>query len=47
MFAAGRGNMNGALEHHGTWNMIIQARTYDGVHLDMLGNLVKTMTVMN
>ena len=35
------------LEHLGTWNMSIQARTYDGVHLDMRGNLVKTMMVLN
>lgn len=47
MFGAGSGNKNGALEHLGTWNMSIQARTYDGVHLDMKGNLVKAMMVMN
>lgn len=35
------------LEHLGTWNMSIQANKYDGVHLDMRGNLVKAMMVMN
>ncbi|ORY67673.1 uncharacterized protein BCR38DRAFT_337046 [Pseudomassariella vexata] len=31
----------------GTWNMSIQATLYDGVHLDMRGNLLKAMMVMN
>lgn len=35
------------LEHLGTWNMSVQARTYDGVHLDLRGNLVKGMMVLN
>lgn len=35
------------VEHLGTWNMSIQSRTYDGVHLDMKGNLVKAMMVLN
>lgn len=35
------------LEHLGTWNMSIQARKYDGVHLDLRGNLVKSMMVVN
>lgn len=35
------------LEHLGTWNMSIQANKFDGVHLDMKGNLVKAMMVMN
>jgi hypothetical protein len=35
------------IEHLGTWNMSIQSNKYDGVHLDMKGNLVKTMMVMN
>ncbi|PQE21994.1 hypothetical protein CJF30_00009994 [Rutstroemia sp. NJR-2017a BBW] len=35
------------LDHLGTWNMSIQSRKYDGVHLDMKGNLVKAMMVMN
>jgi hypothetical protein len=35
------------VEHLGTWNMSIQSRTYDGVHLDMRGNLVKVMMVLN
>lgn len=35
------------LEHLGTWNMSIQANLYDGVHLDMKGNLVKAMMVLN
>lgn len=29
------------LEHLGTWNMSIQANLYDGVHMDMKGNLVR------
>ncbi|KAG4032047.1 hypothetical protein MFRU_008g03970 [Monilinia fructicola] len=35
------------LEHLGTWNMSIQARKYDGVHLDLRGNLVKGMMIIN
>ncbi|KAH0543744.1 hypothetical protein FGG08_001926 [Glutinoglossum americanum] len=35
------------VEHLGTWNMSIQSNKYDGVHLDMRGNLVKAMMVMN
>ena len=35
------------IEHLGTWNMSIQGNKYDGVHLDMRGNLVKAMMVMN
>jgi hypothetical protein len=35
------------LEHLGTWNMSIQADNYDGGHMDMKGNLVKTMMVLN
>ncbi|KAF7887971.1 uncharacterized protein EAF01_011125 [Botrytis porri] len=35
------------LEHLGTWNMSIQARKYDGVHLDLRGNLVKSMMIIN
>jgi hypothetical protein len=35
------------LDHLGTWNMSIQARKYDGVHLDLRGNLVKGMMIMN
>lgn len=35
------------VEHLGTWNMSIQARKYDGVHLDLKGNLVKAMMVLN
>ena len=35
------------LEHLGTWNMSIQSNKYDGVHLDMKGNLIKAMMVMN
>lgn len=31
----------------GTWNMSIQATKYDGVHLDLKGNLVKAMGVLN
>jgi len=35
------------IEHLGTWNMSIQSNKYDGVHLDMKGNLVKAMMVVN
>jgi hypothetical protein len=35
------------IEHLGTWNMSIQSNKYDGVHLDMKGNLVKGMMVLN
>ena len=39
-------NSKGA-EHLGTWNMSIQSVKYDGVHLDLRGNLVKAMSVVN
>lgn len=35
------------LDHLGTWNMSIQATMYDGAHMDMKGNLVKAMMVLN
>jgi hypothetical protein len=35
------------IDHLGTWNMSIQSSKYDGVHLDMKGNLVKAMMVIN
>jgi hypothetical protein len=35
------------VEHMGTWNMSIQADKYDGVHMDLSGNLIKAMGVMN
>ncbi|KAG4437935.1 hypothetical protein IFR05_006605 [Cadophora sp. M221] len=35
------------IDHLGTWNMSIQSNKYDGVHLDMRGNLVKAMMVLN
>lgn len=35
------------LEHLGTWNMSIQANKFDGVHVDLKGNLIKAMMVMN
>jgi len=35
------------LEHLGTWNMSIQTDKFDGVHLDLKGNLVKAMAVVN
>lgn len=35
------------IDHLGTWNMSIQSSKYDGVHLDMRGNLVKAMMVIN
>lgn len=35
------------IEHLGTWNMSIQSNKYDGVPLDMKGNLVKAVMVMN
>ncbi len=31
----------------GTWNMSVQASKYDGVHLDLKGNLVKAMGLVN
>lgn len=38
---------NRGVEHLGTWNMSIQSHKYDGVHLDMKGNMVKAMMIMN
>jgi hypothetical protein len=35
------------VEHLGTWNMSIQSNKYDGVHLDLRGNLIKAMAVVN
>lgn len=35
------------VEHLGTWNMSIQADKFDGVHLDLKGNLIKAMAVVN
>ena len=35
------------LETMGTWNMSVQASKYDGVHLDLKGNLMKAMGVVN
>lgn len=35
------------VEHLGTWNMSIQSNKYDGVHVDLRGNLVKAMMVLN
>ncbi|KAI0602764.1 hypothetical protein F4775DRAFT_535596 [Biscogniauxia sp. FL1348] len=35
------------IDHLGTWNMSIQATLYDGVHMDMRGNLLKAMMVLN
>lgn len=35
------------LEHLSTWNMSIQANKNDRGHMDMKGNLVKTMIVLN
>lgn len=35
------------VEHLGTWNMSIQAKKYDGVHMDMRGNLVKAIMMLN
>lgn len=35
------------VEHLGTWNMSIQTDKFDGVHLDLKGNLVKAMAVVN
>lgn len=39
--------MDRGMEHLGTWNMSIQMEKYDGVHLDLKGNLVKAMAVVN
>ncbi|KAI8966059.1 hypothetical protein F5Y11DRAFT_354497 [Daldinia sp. FL1419] len=35
------------IDHLGTWNMSIQATLYDGVHMDMRGNLLKAQMVLN
>ena len=35
------------IDHIGTWNMSIQSDKYDGVHLDLKGNLIKAMGVIN
>ncbi|KIV78900.1 hypothetical protein PV11_06502 [Exophiala sideris] len=35
------------VETLGTWNMSVQATKYDGVHLDLKGNLIKAMGVLN
>lgn len=35
------------VDHLGTWNMSIQANKFDGVHLDLRGNLVKAMAAIN
>lgn len=35
------------VEHLGTWNMSIQSNKFDGVHVDLKGNLIKAMMVMN
>lgn len=35
------------VEHLGTWNMSIQANKFDGVHLDLRGNLIKAMAAIN
>jgi hypothetical protein len=35
------------VEHLGTWNMSIQANKFDGVHLDLRGNLLKAMAAIN
>jgi len=45
--AIGIGAADRGIEHLGTWNMSIQSNKYDGVHLDMKGNLVKGMMVLN
>ncbi|KAL9006676.1 MAG: hypothetical protein Q9188_000550 [Gyalolechia gomerana] len=35
------------VEHLGTWNMSIQSNKFDGVHVDLKGNLIKAMMVIN
>ncbi|KAL8952212.1 MAG: hypothetical protein Q9222_001867 [Ikaeria aurantiellina] len=35
------------VEHLGTWNMSVQSNKFDGVHMDLKGNLIKAMMVMN
>ncbi|KAL8962082.1 MAG: hypothetical protein Q9193_001466 [Seirophora villosa] len=35
------------VEHLGTWNMSIQSNKFDGVHVDLKGNLIKAMMVLN
>ena len=38
---------NRGIEHMGTWNMSIQMDKWDGVHLNLRGNLLKAMGVVN
>ncbi|RMZ81531.1 hypothetical protein DV737_g2498, partial [Chaetothyriales sp. CBS 132003] len=35
------------IDHLGTWNMSVQSDKYDGVHMDLKGNLIKAMAVLN
>lgn len=42
-----RESSSSGLDHLGTWNMSVQAHKYDGVHLDLRGNLLKAMAVLN
>lgn len=35
------------VEHLGTYNMSVQSNKFDGVHLDLRGNLIKGMMVLN
>ncbi|MCJ1319149.1 hypothetical protein MMC15_004482 [Xylographa vitiligo] len=35
------------VEHLGTYNMSIQSNKFDGVHVDLKGNLIKAMMVLN
>lgn len=35
------------VEHVGTWNMSVQSNKFDGVHVDLKGNLIKAMFVLN
>jgi len=35
------------VEHLGTYNMSVQSNKYDGVHVDLKGNLIKAMMVLN
>lgn len=41
------GDRSRQIDFLGTWNMSIQATKYDGVHMDMRGNLLKAMMVLN
>lgn len=47
VYRAGERFNGKGIEHMGTWNMSIQMDKWDGVHLNLRGNLLKAMGVMN